>query len=132
MDNKDKVRMDQWLTSVRVFKTRSQAAEACKKGKVVINDSSIKPSHLVKVGDSVRVKMSGIIRTYLVKGILAKRVSAKIAVDYVEETTPPEEFERLREIRNNPFALRDRGAGRPTKRERRDLDRLQEFLEDSD
>jgi len=131
MDSKIKVRMDQWLSAVRVFKTRSQAADACKKGKVLIDGNSVKPSQPVKIGETIQVKMTGILRTFLVKGLLAKRVSAKIAVDYVEETTPPEEFERLREIRNNPFALRDRGAGRPTKRERGDLDRLKDIFDDS-
>ena len=123
---KDKVRIDQWLHAVRIFKTRSQAANACQKNKITINGAAVKPSHTVKIDEIVEVKSGPITRTFKVTGLIQKRVSAKIAAEMVEETTPLEEFEKLRAIRTNPFALRERGAGRPTKKERRDIDLLKE------
>lgn len=127
MDKEKRVRMDQWLAAVRIFKTRSQAAEACKKGKILVNDMDVKPSHVVKIGEIVGVKNGPIIRTFLVKGLLQKRVSAKIAIEMVEETTAPGEIEKLRLFRSNYFAYREKGSGRPTKRERRKIDRLKGF-----
>ncbi len=124
MDNEKRVRMDQWLAAVRIFKTRSQAAEACRKGHILVNDMDVKPSHVVKLGEIVGVKSGPIIRTFLVKGLLHKRVSARIAIDLVEETTAPGEIEKLRLFRSNYFAYREKGSGRPTKRERRKIDRL--------
>ncbi len=128
MEAKDKVRMDQWLAAVRIFKTRSQAANACKKGKVIVKGSGVKPSYAVKVGEVIVVKGSPINRTYRVKGLLEKRVSARLAAGYVEETTPTEELEKLKAVRTFPAGLREKGSGRPTKRERRDIDRLKKIL----
>jgi ribosome-associated heat shock protein Hsp15 len=127
MDKDGRVRMDQWLAAVRIFKTRSQATEACKKGKILVNDIDAKPSHVVKIGEIVGVKSGPIIRTFLVKGLLHKRVSAKIAMEMMEETTPDDEIEKLRLFRSNYFAFREKGMGRPTKRERRKIDRLKGF-----
>lgn len=122
--NNEHIRIDKWLWAVRIFKTRNMAANACKKSKVLLNGSNVKPSHTVKIGDVIEVRHSIITRTFNVKGLLEKRVSAKIAVDYVEETTPPEEFKKLRVIRDNPFAFREKGTGRPTKKDRREITRL--------
>lgn len=122
--NNEHIRIDKWLWAVRIFKTRNMAANACKKSKVLLNGRNVKPSHTVKIGDVIEVKGSIITRTFNVNGLLEKRVSAKIAVDYVEETTPPEEFKKLRVIKDTPFALRERGTGRPTKKDRRITNRL--------
>lgn len=127
MDENTKVRMDQWLTAVRIFKTRSQAADACKKGGISIAGVPAKPSQAVKMGDTVEVKAGPIIRTYKVLGLLRKRVSAKLAVDYVEETTPAGEIDKLRALRQNPFGFREKGLGRPTKRDRRRIEYLKKF-----
>jgi len=124
MKENEKVRMDQWLTAVRVCKTRSQAAELCKKSKVTVNGTDVKPSYTVKLGEIVEVKEGPIIRTFIVKGLHQKRVSARAAEALVEETTPPQEFDKLRLVRSNPFAHRERGTGRPTKKERREIERL--------
>jgi ribosome-associated heat shock protein Hsp15 len=127
MEQAKSIRIDKWLWAVRIFKTRSQATNACKNSKVFINETSVKPSHTVKIGDVIEVKHPLITRTFKVIGLLEKRVSAKIAKDFVEEITPAEEFEKLKAIRNNPLAFREKGAGRPTKRERRKIDRLRKF-----
>ena len=127
MEQEKSIRIDKWLWAVRIFKTRSMATNACKNSKVFINENSVKPSHTVKIGDVIEVKHPLITRTFKVIGLLEKRVSAKIAKDFVEEITPDEEFEKLKAIRNNPLALRERGTGRPTKRERRKIDRLRKF-----
>jgi len=125
MDSKDKkhIRIDKWLWAVRIFKTRNMAANACKKSKVVVKGNNIKPSYTVKVGEVIEVKSSFITRTFKVKGLLEKRVSAKIAAGYVEETTPPEAFEKLKAMKNDFFAFREKGTGRPTKKQRRKIDR---------
>lgn len=122
MEEKD-LRIDKWLWAVRIFKTRSQAAEACKKNRVLINDTEIKPSRVVKVGDIVTVKRMPVIYTYKVLGLLGKRQSAKIAADYLENLTPDEELLKL-ENNLTVFVTRDRGTGRPTKKDRRTIDKL--------
>ena len=124
------VRLDKWLWAVRIFKTRSTARQACKNGKVSIVGQTAKPSRILKPGDEVAVKQRYIIRRYLVKGLAQKRVSAKIAADLVEEITSAAELAKLERIRKDPlaeiFAHRARGSGRPTKKERRDLEHLKE------
>jgi ribosome-associated heat shock protein Hsp15 len=127
MEPEKNVRIDKWLWAVRIFKTRSIATDACKKSKVFINDISVKPSHIVKIGEVIAVKQPFITRTFKVLGMLEKRVSAKLAKDFVEETTPVEEFDKLKAIRNNPLAFRERGSGRPTKKDRRKIERLKKF-----
>ncbi|MCP5054129.1 MAG: RNA-binding S4 domain-containing protein [bacterium] len=123
-NTKKNVRIDKWLWSVRLFKTRSQATAACKKNKVTINGIPVKPSYSIKIDETVELNYPLITRTFKVTDLLEKRVSAKLAVNFVEETTPAEAFEKLKSIRNNPFALRDRGAGRPTKKDRRNIEQL--------
>ncbi|WP_319679144.1 RNA-binding S4 domain-containing protein [Streptomyces sp. AK02-01A] len=117
------VRVDSWIWSVRLTKTRSQAAAACRAGHVRINGDRVKPAHAVKQGDEVRLRHAGRDRIVVVSRIVRKRVGAPVAVEcYVDNSPPPppKEF-------TVPIAIRDRGAGRPTKRDRRDLDRLQGF-----
>ncbi|MEI6697138.1 MAG: S4 domain-containing protein [Bacteroidota bacterium] len=116
------VRIDKWLWCVRVFKTRSLATEECRAGKVRINGQETKASHIVKIGEVIEVQIEQLKKILLVKDILDRRVSAKLAVDYVEDQTPAKEIERLRLARKTNFEKRDRGVGRPTKRERRDID----------
>jgi ribosome-associated heat shock protein Hsp15 len=116
------VRIDKWLWCVRVFKTRNQATEECRAGKVKINGQETKASHIVKIGEVIEVQIEQLKRILLVKDILDRRVSAKIAVDYVEDQTPAEEIERLRLARKTNFEKRDRGTGRPTKRDRREIE----------
>lgn len=124
MDLPEKIRIDKWLWAVRIFKTRSMAAEACRKGQVQIDGINIKPSRDISVGDEIQVKRPPIIRTYLVKAVTGKRMSAKLAVDFVEEITPQEQFDLLNAVKTYGFEQRDRGVGRPTKRDRRDIEKL--------
>lgn len=118
------VRIDKWLWAVRIYKTRNQAAEACKAGKVKIEGNSIKPSRDVKVGEIITVSMPPFTKTYQVLGLLGNRVSAPLAKDYALDLTPPEEIDRVRMMRELNFERRDFGMGRPTKRDRREIDRL--------
>ncbi len=118
------MRIDRWLWAVRVFKTRGEAAEACKGGKVEIGGENVKPSRSVQVGETIEVNKDGVLREFKVTGLLLKRVGAKVAVNFVEDLTPPERLEIRRETLAQAILKRESGAGRPTKRERRDIDRL--------
>jgi ribosome-associated heat shock protein Hsp15 len=117
------VRVDKWLWAVRVYKTRSQATEACRKGRILINDQLVKASRVLKVNEVVQVKMPPVIYSYKVLGLLGKRLSAKAVREYVKDITPEEELEKLK-VRETFYIVRDRGAGRPTKKERRIIDKL--------
>ena len=123
MENKT-VRIDKYLWAVRLFKTRSQAADACKKGKVLINGLTVKPSREINVDDVFELKKNPVIYKYKVKELLSNRVGAKLVAQYLEDITPSDELFKLEVERNMPYFKRDRGAGRPTKKERRDIDRL--------
>ena len=118
------IRIDKWLWAVRIFKTRSLAAEYCKSGKVLINGQVAKPSRAIIIGDTITVRKSPINYCYIVNGIISKRVSAKIAAENVEDITPPEEIDLLKKMQKSVFYTRDRGTGRPTKKERRQIDKL--------
>ena len=118
------MRIDKWLWAVRIFKTRSQATEACRKGRVKINNKETKPGHSVRTGDVITVHKDNIDYTFRVKGLIAKRVSAPLAAENREDLTPPEELEKKKIIRTGHYVFRPKGLGRPTKKERRMLDRL--------
>lgn len=111
------VRIDAWLWAVRVYKTRSAATTACRAGHVRIGGEKAKAAQPVRVGDEVRVRIAGFDRMLVVRQLLTKRVGAPVAALAAEDRTPPREPVAQ-------LAVRDRGAGRPTKRERRDIDRL--------
>ena len=118
------IRIDKWLWSVRAFKTRSQATDACKSGKVKIDDSNVKPSREVKLNEEINIQVNHITRTLRVIGLLDKRVAAKLVPDYMEDLTPAEEYDKEKIKREINYEYRDRGLGRPTKKERRLIDRL--------
>lgn len=118
------MRVDRWLWAVRVFKTRGDAVEACKGGKVEIGGENVKPSRPVRVGETVEVMKEGILREFKVVGLLLKRVGAKVVANFVEDLTPPERLEEKRVTQAQVVLRREAGSGRPTKRERRDMDRL--------
>lgn len=120
----EKVRIDKWLWAVRIFKTRSLAAEECTKGHVSIGDVHVKPSRELKGGEVVKVRVPPIERHYLVKQLTVKRMSAQLAVDFVEDVTPPETLALLNAVKAYGFEYRPRGLGRPTKKDRRMIDRL--------
>ena len=104
-------RIDKWLWCVRLFKTRSMATEACRAGKVKMNGVPVKPSHDAKPGQVYDISINQ-----------NSRVAAKLVPDYLVDLTPEEEYERIQMVRQYGFEKRDRGAGRPTKRERRDIE----------
>ncbi|MFJ3668527.1 RNA-binding S4 domain-containing protein [Streptomyces sp. NPDC090106] len=114
------VRVDSWIWSVRLVKTRSQGAAACKGGHVRVNGERVKPAHSLRVGDEVRLVHEGRERIVKVKRLIRKRVGAPVAVEcYADNSPPPPPREAVA-----PAGVRDRGAGRPTKRDRREMDRL--------
>ena len=110
-------RVDAWLWAIRIYKTRTLATEACKAGHDKVNQASAKAAQSVKPGDEVRVRIDGFDRILIVQRTISKRVSAPLAAAAVEERTPPRDP-------TPKIAVRDRGAGRPTKRERREIARL--------
>ena len=118
------VRIDKWLWAVRIFKTRNQASEACRTGRVKILGQEAKASRNVKIGDVITVHIEQLNRILFVKALLDNRVSAKLVPDFMEDQTPPEEIERLRLAKITNFEKRDYGIGRPTKRERRDIEKF--------
>jgi len=116
------IRIDKFIWAVRFYKTRSIGAEAVKTGQVLLNDAPVKASQNVKPGDTIKVKRNPIWRTYKVKSLLKNRVGAKLVDDYIEDCTPAAELEKLEMMKLMPGYDRQKGAGRPTKKERRDLD----------
>lgn len=116
------VRIDKWLWAVRVFKTRTIASEACKKGRVLIDNNSVKPSRMIRIGEIVQVKKPPVTYSFKVLDIAQKRMGAKLVPDFMENVTPPEEYEVLEMNKLSGFIDRQRGSGRPTKKERRDLE----------
>ncbi|MFJ9632882.1 RNA-binding S4 domain-containing protein [Streptomyces sp. NPDC101175] len=118
--NGESVRVDSWIWSVRLVKTRSMGAAACKGGHVRVNGERVKPAHSVHVGDEVRLRHEGRERVVVVKQVIRKRVGAPVAVQcYVDNSPPPPPREAVA-----PAGIRDRGTGRPTKRDRREMERL--------
>jgi ribosome-associated heat shock protein Hsp15 len=121
------VRIDKWLWSVRLYKTRSQATAACRGNKVKIDGMIVKPSREVKTDDVIQIQLAGFAKTIRVKALLDKRVSAKLAVDYLEDITPQEEIDKRQMMKDVNYERRDRGLGRPTKKQRRLIERLKKF-----
>lgn len=122
------VRVDKWLWAVRVFKTRSMATSACKNGKVKIKDQLLKPSAEVKPDDVVQVNKNHLNLELKVLNTLEKRVGAKLVPDFMEDLTPAEEYNKQEIARQINFEYRERGVGRPTKKQRRDIEKLKKFL----
>jgi ribosome-associated heat shock protein Hsp15 len=118
------VRIDKYLWAIRIFKTRSKAADACKKGRVQINEAEVKPAKEVSVGDEVTIRIKTMIKTIRVEKVIEQRVSASIAAECFEDLTPQEEYDKLKKMNELNTEWRDRGAGRPTKKERRQIDWL--------
>lgn len=122
------VRLDKWLWAVRIFKTRSDAADACRTNRVLVNDSYAKPSREVKVGDVISVKKMPVVYQYRVVELVSSRQPAKNVPLYAADITPQSELDKLNVPRETIFIVRDRGTGRPTKKERRELDSLMDNL----
>ena len=116
------MRLDQWLWAVRVFKTRALAVAGIKAGHANVNGENTKPAHEARAGEIVTVRIGVMTRTLRVLGAPVSRVAAKLVSQFAEDLTPPEEFEKQRALHVPQAGVRPRGAGRPTKRERRELD----------
>lgn len=126
MAEKEKLRIDKYLWAIRAFKTRSLATEACKAGRVKLSGQAIKPAYVVKVGEIYSVQKGAERKVIQVVDLLERRVDAKTAVQYYQDLTPPEETASFKSAFLSPILKRDRGTGRPTKKDRREIDELRE------
>lgn len=118
----DSARIDKWLWAARIFKTRSIAAEACKNGRITIEGFNVKPSHTIKAGDVVSVRKPPITYSFEVLKPIEQRVGAKLINEIYNDVTAPEQYELLEMNRISGFVDRARGTGRPTKKDRRQID----------
>jgi len=118
----EEARIDKWLWASRIFKTRTIAADACKNGRVTIEGVNVKPSRMVKVGETVSVRKSPITYSFRILKTIEQRVGAKLLPEIYENVTAPEQYELLEMTRISGFVDRARGTGRPTKKDRRSLD----------
>lgn len=126
------MRVDKYLWAIRVFKTRSLASNVCKNNGVTISEKVVKPSREIKVGEIISVKKNNIWYSYKVIATPKNRVGAKLVPDYTEDVTSPEEIEKLNILKARIQLSRSKGLGRPTKKERRDIDEFTESLESWD
>lgn len=123
----NEVRIDKWLWAMRVFKTRTIATDACKKGRVTLGDEPgiiAKPSRTIKVGDVINVKKPPVTYSFRVKALTENRLGAKLVPEYLENITPQSQYDLLDVVRISGFVDRRKGLGRPTKREGRELSRF--------
>lgn len=120
----DEVRIDKYLWAIRAFKTRSEAADACKGNRVKVNDADAKPSRTVKIGDRIEVRKAAVHYTCRVIGLIENRVGAQLVPQYAENLTPQSELDKLKAPVETFFVKRDRGAGRPTKKDRRTIEEM--------
>ena len=118
------IRIDKFLWAVRLYKTRSLAAEACKKGKIIINNIQVKSSRIVVRNETIIVKKLPVVYSYRVKEITGNRLAAKLVADFIEDLTPEEEKIKLKLAETPGFGHREKGTGRPTKKERRVIDKF--------
>ena len=129
---KSEVRIDKWLWAVRVFKTRTIATEAIKKGRVTVGDNPtpVKPSRTIKVGDTVSVRKPPVTYTFRVLALTENRLGAKVVPEYMENITPQSQYDLLEVVKISGFVDRRKGLGRPTKREGRELSKFTESVYD--
>lgn len=128
----DEARVDKWLWAARIFKTRSMAAAACKKGQVSLNGAPLKPSRTVRAGDIINVRKPPVTYSFKIKQAIEKRVGARLIPEILENVTPPAQYELLEMNRISGFVNRAKGTGRPTKKDRRSLEEFTapEYLDD--
>jgi len=128
-DNKT-IRIDKFLWSVRIYKTRSIASDECRKGRIIINDIQVKPSRIVVKNEIITVKKPPVIYSYRVIEPIENRVSAKLVEQFIEDLTPEAEKAKLNIRDSIGIIHRDKGTGRPTKKERRQIDRVKDDFQD--
>jgi ribosome-associated heat shock protein Hsp15 len=129
-----KVRLDKWLWAVRLFKSRTMATDVCKAGKVKQNGHTLKPSYLITIGETIEVKKNGFNLTFKVNQLLEKRVSATLAAPCFDDMTPIEELNKYKDwfVGKGGPEMRDKGDGRPTKKDRREIDEYKDMYFDED
>lgn len=120
----DEVRIDKYLWAVRLYKTRTLASDACRAGKVKMKGVPVKASHVCQVGETYEISIEQLRKVVRVKALLGNRVGAKLVEQYLTDLTPEAEYERIQMARQCGYEQRDRGAGRPTKRDRREIERF--------
>lgn len=123
------IRIDKWLWCVRIFKTRSIATDECKKGRIIIDGFEVKPSREIKIGEIIDVKKSPVTYRYKVLGLPSNRLGAKLVPEYLADITPAENLKILEVQKYMTWIERDKGTGRPTKKDRREMDRFRNFDE---
>lgn len=123
---KSEERIDKWMWATRIFKTRTISTDACKKGRVMVGDTTVKPSRTIKPGDVIMVRKPPVTYSFLVKALTENRLGAKLVPDYLENITPQSELDLLEVVKISGFIDRRKGLGRPTKREGRELSRFKE------
>lgn len=127
-ETKEEVRIDKWMWAVRLFKTRTIAADACKKGRVMMGGTNVKASKMIRLNDVIQIKRPPVVYSFKVIGLTENRMGAKLVPEFMENVTSPEQLQILELSKYNTSGRRDRGTGRPTKKERRDLE---EYIEPS-
>ena len=132
MPQKEKLRIDKYLWAIRLFKTRTLASDACRAGRVKLDSQNIKPSHEVKVGEIYQVSKGIERKVVKVTGLLENRTDAKTAVNFYQDITPEEQTQAFKSLFHAPILKHDRGAGRPTKRDRREIDELKDDFFEKD
>ncbi len=120
----EEVRIDKWLWAVRIFKTRTIASEACKKGRVMVDNVTVKPSRVIRKDDIIQVRKPPVTFSFKVLALTDKRMGAKMVPEFMENITSPDQYEILELNKISGFVDRQRGSGRPTKKERRDLEQF--------
>ena len=126
----NEVRIDKWLWAMRIFKTRTIATEACKKGRVLMGGVAVKPSRTIKEGDIINVRKPPVTYSFRVKALTQNRLGARLVPEYMENITPKSDLDLLDVVRISGFIDRRTGLGRPTKREGRDLAEFTESISD--
>ena len=133
MGKENAVRIDKWMWATRIFKTRTIAAEACKKGRVSVSGTTVKPSRTIKIGDIIQVRKPPVTYSFKVLALTENRMGAKLVPEFLENVTPPEQMEILELSRISGFINRSKGMGRPTKRDSRELKKFteQQYFDDT-
>lgn len=133
MGKENEVRIDKWMWATRIFKTRTIAAEACKKGRVSVSGTTVKPSRTIKIGDIIQVRKPPVTYSFKVLALTENRMGAKIVPEFLENVTPAEQMEILKLSRISGFINRSKGMGRPTKRDSRELKKFteQQYFDDT-
>ena len=127
MNQINEMRVDKWLFAVRLFKTRGQAADACRSGKIKLNETAVKAAKTVRISDTVTVRQSPIVRSLKVIGLTERRVGAKLVDQFAEDITPKSEWDKLHKVKRSGIDTRNKTQGRPSKRERRLIDQFIEL-----